>query len=323
MEGTTRSSNRPFGCYCIGNIHRALPQSRGKIGRTISVFEKTINIRTAQDELLVVTLDGTRSPVNLNVGADPAQQPGFSGLVRAGQDVFVKAGCKGTEPRAVLHAGDVVVYIGEPDVFQNSLEEPTAESLCSFAAEIDRVLGKLVAGAEKKAGCLLNPDMTTEGLFAAFVDRLRTGSHYDNGGTMEALLGLCGRGPGFTPAGDDFIAGYLAVSNWLNRVLELAPPLIPGEKFARLTTWISFKLMEYSAKGLLDRQVQRAVNSVAGGDIAGYISCIELVGKRGHTSGIDFATGATIGVCATVDRAFGARMLERVSALERKPVQLS
>lgn len=325
MEAKTRSGNRALDCYCIGSLHRALMQSSGKIGRVISAFERTLNVRTEQDELLVVTLDGTRSPASLNVRANTAHQGGFSDLVREGQDAVVMAERVSMKSRSMLQIGGISVSISAPEVFRNSLEEPVAGFLHTFAAGADGTFSDLAAGAEKRHGCLLNPDMTTEGLLAAFFDRLKTLRSSDyHSAVMEALVGLCGRGPGFTPAGDDFIAGYLAVSNWLNRALKLGPPMIPGGEFARLTTWTSFKLMEYSSRGLLDEQAQSMVNSVANGDIDGYIQCIKVISRRGHTSGIDFATGTAVGLCAAADRIFETGMLDLVSALlDRKPVQLS
>ncbi len=298
----------------------ALGQSRGEVGRVVNVFERTINVLTTQDELLVITLDRTKSPANLNVNALLDSQARFLGLARQGQEVIAsRAG-----ERTVVYVGELIVFIDEPDVFQCFLKEPVAGFLQTFAAEVDDISSALAGVAAKREGCLLNPDMTTEGLLATFLGRLKTRGARNQYALTEALAGLCGRGPGFTPAGDDFIAGYLAAYNWLGRALKQWPPVIPGREFSRLTTWTSFKLMEYASKGLLDEQAQSMLNSVAGGDVGDCIRCIEVIGRRGHTSGIDFATGAMIGVCAAADGVFELDALERISNdLARKPAQLS
>lgn len=324
MGSETLSGAWPLDCDCVGSFHRALVQGSGKLGSVINVFERTVNIRTNNDELLVVTLDRTRSPVNLNVSAGLTRQGGFLGLVRHGQTAAINDA--GTGPLAMFQVGSIAVSIDAPDVFQNLLQTMEPGALHAFAVAVDGIFSALAAEAEKRAGCLLNPDMTTEGLLSKFLDRLASPEASNQGEfLMKALAGLCGRGPGFTPAGDDFIAGYLAVSNWLGSAMKLGPAIIPGEEFARLTTWTSFKLMEYSARGLLDEQAQLMLDSVAGGSVSDYIRCAGLVGRRGHTSGLDFATGATIGLCAVSDRVFGTEALERISGAlgSFRPAQLS
>jgi hypothetical protein len=301
-------------------MHGVIVRSGSKVGRVINVFERTVNVRTVEDELLVITLDRTRSPANLNVSAGQGQA-GFVGLAMEGQDVVADM----IVDHTVLHAGGVAVSIGEPDVFHCSLNEPVAGFLHTFSAEIESVFSALVAGGTKRKGCLLNADMTTEGLLVAFLDRLETPeARSDQDAVAVALSGLCGRGPGFTPAGDDFIAGFLAAYNRLGRALKQWLPIIPGREFSRLTTWTSFKLMEYSARGLLDEQAQALLNSIASGDVEDCIRCIEVIGRRGHTSGMDFATGVAAGVCTTSDWVFQTGALTSISSiLLRKPAQLS
>lgn len=300
-----------FQCSFIGSVHGALVQSQGRIGRVINVFDATINIRTDGGELLVVTLGKTKSPINANVvGAEAVHKTGFAGLARQGNDAVMTT-CAG---RAALQAGGVLISMDRPSVFHNSLLEPATGVLRAFASASGRVASALAGGAEKgRTGCLLRPDITTAGLLDAFSGRLLSGRCDTRDGRTETLARLCGRGPGFTPAGDDFIAGYLAMFNWLCSALELGPPVIPGSEFLRLTTWTSFKLMEYSARDLLDEQAQSMLNSVAGGRVDDYVRDIEVIGKRGHTSGIDFATGATFGLYTVADGVCGTKSLGDIS----------
>lgn len=320
MESANQPGTRSLECYCMGSIHSVLVQGSWKAGTVMNVFERTINVRTVQGELLTITLDRTRSPANLNVSAWHGSRAVFSGLAREGQDVVVSRAGRHT----VLHVGGVAVSIDKPDIFRCSLREPVAGFLHTFAAELESISSALVAGAEKRRGCLLNPDMTTEGLLAAFLNCLGTQDAGNQHAVAEALVGLCGRGPGFTPAGDDFIAGYLAAYNWLGQVLKQWPAIIPGLELSRLTTWTSFKLIEYAARDLLDEQAQAMLNSAAVGNVADYALYLETIGRRGHTSGMDFATGATVGLCAVADWVFGMGALGRISSiLIRRPAQLS
>ncbi|MGH9878575.1 MAG: DUF2877 domain-containing protein [Nitrososphaerales archaeon] len=123
----------------------------------------------------------------------------------------------------------------------------------------------------------------------------------------RSLLGFCGRGPGFTPGGDDFISGILAILNWIRLALKLGSPIIPGSEYRKLTTWTSFKLMECNAQGLVDIEVQDLINSIAEGDVLHYGNLIRQIAKRGHTSGIDFVTGATVAVYLAIDNMMQSR----------------
>jgi hypothetical protein len=160
----------------------------------------------------------------------------------------------------------------------------------------------------QRAGCLLNPDITTEGLLPKFLNSIqedkgdidiRSAMFTDK--LSSCFLELCGRGPGFTPAGDDFVGGILAVLNWIRTSLKIGCPIVPGPEYRKLTTWTSFKLMECNARGLVDIEVQALINSIAKGDVMQYIDSIKLIAQRGHTSGIDFATGATVGLYFAID----------------------
>ena len=83
--------------------------------------------------------------------------------------------------------------------------------------------------------------------------------------------------------------------------LKIGRPIVPGLEYRKLTTWTSFRLMECNARGLVDIEVQDLINSIAKGDVMQYIDSIKLIAKRGHTSGIDFATGATVGLYFAID----------------------
>lgn len=298
-----------FGCRCIGSMHAGLARSGpGRIGRAINVFDTTVNIRTDAGELLVVALGSTRAPMNLNVNSGSPDGTGFRNAIRANTEAATIA----INGRAAVAVDRAIISLDGCDTFQNSLRQPSAGSLHAFTGRIDAIYSALHDEAQERVGCLLNPDVTTRGLLPAFLGELARGKAAS--GISKALAGLCGRGPGFTPAGDDFIAGYLAMSNWLGSAWH-GLPIIPGSDFLRLTTWTSFKLMEYSARGLLDDQAQSMVNSVAAGDVEGYIRCIKQMGKKGHTSGLDFATGASVGLCAAADRLCGTEALDGIAGL--------
>jgi hypothetical protein len=293
-------------------VHR----ESGPIGKVLNAFDTTINVRTKEDELLVISLGKVRSPANLNVISKNSVL-GFKQII--GQDAKAAIHQK-TNDRSTMELSieDVVIRISEYDNFRNHFDLPEPDAIRAFANNSNKIFSTLMSQARSnRFGCLLNPDITTRGLFAAFTDQLvRDMAVLDvdefKDKISKELLDMCGKGPGFTPAGDDFIAGYLAMSNWLNGSMNLEEKIIPGRDFLLRTTWTSFKLIEYSAKNLLDDQAQEMINCIGRNDIDGYIRAIELVSKRGHTSGIDFATGMTIALFTVADREFKTRGLENL-----------
>lgn len=134
---------------------------------------------------------------------------------------------------------------------------------------------------------------------------------------MACTLGkLCGRGPGYTPAGDDFIAGFLTIFNWCAKCLDFESIELP-EEYSAMTSWTSYKLIEYSQESLCDAEMQGMINSVASGRAHEYQKMVPI-SSRGHTSGVDLVTGMTCALYTLIDRKFGTSSLHKLySSLRR------
>jgi hypothetical protein len=307
---------RNFGCTCIGDLHSwLLHGGSGTVGKILNSFDTTINIRTEKDELLVITFSKVRSPVNLNVTATNAID-GFKHIVGEDAKASMQNGNSAKQPIPALLVGDANIMLTEYDRFGNHFSSLNPHSIQIFSNNSHRIFSELQSQAqENKFGCLLNPDMTTRGLFAGFMDLLISDCAISDQQEFDSRISkglrhLCGIGPGFTPAGDDFIAGYLAMRNWLCDTMKLGDAVIPSNDFSVLTTWTSFKLIEYGARNLLDDQAQQLINCVAHSNIEAYIQSVGLISKRGHTSGLDFATGMTVALFTTADRVFKTSVLK-------------
>lgn len=307
-----------FDCTSIGDLHTLLILDRiGAVGKVLNAFETTINIRTDTDELLVITQGKLRSPANVNV-THTNGTPEFNRIIGEGTLARLQVDLD-SQSSASLIIGNVAILLNGYDIFRNQFSTLEPEALEIFTNNSERILASLVTEAQaNRFGCLLMPDITTRGLLAAFLeqlvrDKLVSYRHEFADKLTYGLLELCGKGPGFTPAGDDFIAGYLAMLNWLFATMKLANSIIPGHEFLSLTTWTSFKLMEYSARNLLDDQAQAMINCVAHNNVDAYIEAIKLMSKRGHTSGLDFATGMTLALFTIADRQCGTSVLENIA----------
>jgi hypothetical protein len=323
-------------CKCIGGIHRNITCSKERLfGIVVNVFNKAVNIKTNEDKLLVLSLGTIRSPLTINVGPfmdyfccssspDYYSFNSFLDFVQNGDQVLVIDKPRSNNnnnniARQVsndidIRVGKCTILVSKPiPFFENDilkLKVDKLEKFIDYRQILFSVLRECAFSPQQQAGSLLNPDTTTEGLLPKFLNSIQEedyGAIDINSSGMftdklsRCLLGLCGRGPGFTPAGDDFIGGFLAIINWIRISLKIGPRIVPGPEYRKLTTWTSFKLMECNAHGLVDIEIQDLINSIARGDVLQYIDSVRLIAKRGHTSGIDFATGATIGLYLAID----------------------
>ena len=311
-------------CKCIGGIHRNITCStEGLFGTVVNVFKKAVNIKTNEDKLLVISVGTVPSPITINIGPlmdwssqDFSFNSSFLDFVQNSDQVHViRKSRSNNESRHVsnnvhIRVGNCIILVNKPiHFFENDILKLKVHKLEKFIDYRQLLFSVLRECAfSQKAGCLLNPDTTTEGLLPKFLSSIQEDHGViDIRSTMfpdklsSCFLELCGRGPGFTPAGDDFVGGFLAILNWIRTSLKIGCPIVPGLEYRKLTTWTSFKLMECNARGLVDIEVQDLINSIAKGDVIQYIDSIKLIAKRGHTSGIDFATGATVGLYFVID----------------------
>jgi hypothetical protein len=312
-------------CKCIGGIHRKITCAKEGLlfGTVVNVFDKAVNIKTNEDNLLVLSLGAVRSPLTINIGplmdrsSSDFSFNSFLDFVQNGDQVFVIHKPRSNNNLATqvsniinIRVGKCIILVNRPiHFFENDILKLKVHKLEKFIDYRQLLFSVLRECAfSQRAGSLLNPDTTTEGLLPNFLSSLE-----ENHGAIDigsgmfkdklsiCFLDLCGRGPGFTPAGDDFVGGFLAILNWIRISLKIGSPIVPGTECRKLTTWTSYKLMECNACGLVDIEVQDLINSIAKGDVLHYIDSIKLIAKRGHTSGIDFATGATVGLYLAID----------------------
>jgi uncharacterized protein DUF2877 len=311
-------------CICIGSIHRNITCSKeGLFGTVVNVFNKAVNIKTNEDKLFILSLGTVRSPLTINIGPlMDRSSPDFSfdsflEFVQNSDEVLVihkprsNNNLSGQVSNDIdIRVGKCIILVNKPiHFFENDILKLKVDKLEKFIDYRQIVFSVLRECAfSQRTGCLLNPDTTTQGLLPKFLNSIQedhgdidisSGMFTDK--LSRCFLGLCGRGPGFTPAGDDFVGGFLAIINWIRISLKIGSPIVPGPEYRKLTTWTSFKLMECNAHGLVDIEVQDLINSIAKGDVLQYIDSVRLIAKKGHTSGIDFATGATVGLYLAID----------------------
>ena len=273
----------------------------------ISVFDSSANIKTVDNRLFVITNNIVRSPITLNV-----IQVGATHSFKK----FMKFGSVIRERRdQIMIDNDVTIGVRKSRLFETNLGFITKRSLSKFRDKFDSIFPSMIKLV--RPGCLLSPDITTRGLLPEQIRAININSKKTDDDAafakfMARSLGkLCGRGPGYTPAGDDFISGFLMMFNWCAKCLEFERIILP-RKYSTMTSWTSYKLMEYSQECLCDEEIQAMVNSVALGRANEYSKKMIPLSSRGHTSGMDLVTGMTCALYTLIDRNFGTSSLHKL-----------
>ena len=276
-----------------------------------SVFDGSANIKTNDGRLLVITKSEVRSPITLNIRQH--------GEIHSFRD-YMKFGSAVWDDRSKLiiengDGGSVAIDLRKSKLFKRNLEPLTQSSLSKFRDKHDSIfcsLSKFV-----RPGSLLQPDITNEGVLSDQISSIANiEKKIDNDSEfaflMVDVLGkFCGRGPGYTPSGDDFITGYLTMFNWCAKCLDFDKIKLP-RYYANLTSWTSFRLMKYGMECVCDEEMQALVNSIARGLEKEFLANLSAISYRGHTSGIDLVTGVVCALYTVVDRIFGTSILRKL-----------
>jgi hypothetical protein len=114
------------------------------------------------------------------------------------------------------------------------------------------------------------------------------------GGDAGPALGLLGRGPGLTPAGDDVVAGALAALALLGAPDPAAVRAVL-DAVAGATTLLSAALLRCAARGQVPPQAARLLRALCGGGPVG--PALDALLAVGATSGAALA----LGICAAAE----------------------
>jgi Protein of unknown function (DUF2877) len=293
-----------IGCRYSPQIFLAV--SNKCLGKVISVFHTNMNIKMINNELLVITLGKIRSPISMNVFPVSNISSGFRQLVSYGS----KLRKQDNETLSIGKA--ILININKSTIYKNNLKKPSYEHLKRFVNASDKIFDTLLKTA--RTGCLLDPDFTTNGLLSKTLVQLQCYTSIEDSRKFveiisNRLLELCGRGPGYTPSGDDFISGYCVLFNNLSDFLHTTPMILHRKKISYRTTWISAKFIEYYEKCIVDEEIQEMINSISTGDPEKYISLLRQISYRGHTSGSDIGIGMTAALYTFIDRQFQTKLL--------------
>jgi len=249
---------------------KVMGYEEGKVGEIIQIFKNTAYVRTLYDDLVCITSNKIRGPMNMNV-----EDIEFSGINL--HDPVYKEGDVLRIHNSILSAKNALVYRARRQFIAS---EGLQERVIS-AADAVATLGI--------KGSILDSESYFFNTFSQSIGRIaRSSAKEDSFELQKGMRSLIGLGNGATPSGDDFLAGFLFCLR-----------TIAGEKSIRdltfkinnETSWYSRKFIEYAQDGFVIEPVENFASILFSASKEGMSESIHNLLTIGHSSGIDAALG--------------------------------
>ncbi|MDJ0269235.1 MAG: DUF2877 domain-containing protein [Aigarchaeota archaeon] len=266
----------------------------GETGIVKHVFKNTIYIEK-DSELLVISRKSPRAPINIGLRE-----------LQASLKAWVNVGDSLKRIDDKLFLGNVEIELRGAYVYEPSIPifsgEPSFTSLEDYITEAAFMLSLLYETSQ-------NPiQLPATHEFKQFIQNVITPLSRGNTQTASKLdnyTPLLGLGGGFTPSGDDFIAGFLTTINALTK----HKITIDRNTLLKYTSWASALLIDYAQHGIVDETLASLLISIHDEDGEGFMDCILALAQRGHNSGIDISLGVLTALAALSRR---ENLIERV-----------
>ncbi len=251
-----------IGTRAAGRLHQH--------GRVHSVFGRVCNLVT-RDDLLVSLVAPVVGNGPANVILDVPDDIDFRAQgLREGQVV--------RQVGRTLHVGHVAVALDAAASWQPALFnlDTPPEILRTSLALAKSYAGPVPAG---------DAAILSESVEARVADFDEAASRLDQHGRAEAARGLVGLGPGLTPAGDDFLAGYAAglshlAAGWATDERQVLASTLD----LTATSWLSGQKLVLALTGEMDERLADAARAILSGDPR-MSTAVSRLGSMGHTSG--------------------------------------
>lgn len=273
--------------------------TQAKSARPVALFASVAYLHT--DRETVVALTGGNvplGPLSIRLALEAPDFPGWlsvessivfePGIIRAGPAIISTTGISLWDPRPAWS-----VVRSNPTALDREL--PALAEALSGAAPQGSLASLLDPGQSRQGVGEIGGQILAEtGLRASeFVDTLR---HSVSTGEVDvvrlAAARLSGLGGGFTPAGDDFLAGAMYAS-WSTLTAEAARSICEAivEGATPGTTTVSAAYLRAAAAGAASESWHDLLDAIVPGDTACVRRAVERLCAVGHTSGADALAG--------------------------------
>ena len=293
---------------CIGSLAlKALsPENAPAAGQVVDTFSNSFYARTGKGELIFFTNRPLRSPITVNLDTTSDLEH----IVKPMEPLSVR----GKE----IHIGtDAIIEFSTASLYQDRIEAASEHSSGFTRIGASLRIASFVLGIIDTSHSVLDPRaMTHSGIVEFVSDGAMPLRHPGTEGRFRnAALKIVGLGSGFTPSGDDMLGGFLATYNSFAKTTEREPILFDSGLLEEKTSWISVKLLNYMQRLILDEQLHRVIESATSEDQDALVIALETLLPRGHTSGIDIAVGAILGLSLMRDVALKKEETEIIARI--------
>jgi len=283
----------------IGSLAAEIIRSPEFEGTITNTFTNSFYVRTVKDKIIFFTSNPIRSPITVNLSSSsnklhPLERVNNKDGRIEGRDVLI-------------HVKDAPIYrpqqINPPQL--NDLPQLTHILLiASFILEIVDTTNSVI---DRNT---LTHERIVDFVKSAILPLQVEAAHDEFRNRTPALIGL---GSGFTPSGDDFLGGFLATYNTFANSLKRPQILLSFASLEAQTNWISAKLLDCMQLRILDEELAGLLSSATDVDGNRFIFSIESLASRGHTSGIDLATGVVVALSIIVDARHGSNITANIT----------
>jgi hypothetical protein len=254
--------------------------ARESEGRLSRVFRNSAYIES-ESGLVLLLRGGPRSPFTINV--DPIED--FAQVMKVDDRCSIQ--------RGRVEVGELTIRVDEARIYGGALGKGSAIDPVSSRDLLKGTAMIRMLYDVSPPGLDLIADKSFQGFVRSVLVPLSDGQE-SGVYSPENYLPLVGLGAGFTPAGDDFIGGFIVAYNHLARSTGAKTAQLPlGELVAR-TVPESACLLDYAQRGYVDEGIERLVLSALGGRSRGFFDELLTLARRGHTSGVDVSLGVLL-----------------------------
>jgi len=275
-----------------------LTNSPRKIGKIRTILPNTFYVEFDGNPIIVTRKRG-RSPLNINLSQDRGES--FQRIIQPDSEIRFSG--------EVLKIGNIVVDLKGVKTYE--CVELNLDSLRVSDDELVKasfILSRLYDLVEENFLIIYKTDQFRDFLtdvvkpFAKGVENA-----IQNPEPYRKLMGL---GQGFTPAGDDFLSGFLATLNALSEVYGFKKFFLRRDEILSSTSWASGMLLYYSQYGYVGEGVSKTIQSL--GDRVRFLDALMDLARVGHTSGLDLSLGILVASSMILDLIKGRDVLSRV-----------
>ena len=275
-----------------------LTRSLKKAGRTRIILPNTFYVEFDGNPIIVTRKRG-RAPLNINLSQ--AQGESFQRIIQPDLRTLFKGD--------TLKIGNIILDLRHVEIYEcMGLDLDSLRVSDDELVKASFILSRLYDLVEGRFLVIYRTSQFHD--FLANIVKPFANGVEDVVQNPEPYRKLIGLGQGFTPAGDDFLSGFLATLNASSKIYGFKGFFLSKDDILSSTSWASGMLLYYSQYGYVGEGVSKIVQSLR--DKVGFSDALMDLVRIGHTSGLDISLGVLVASSMILDLVRSKGILNRV-----------